>query len=278
MEPERHRAPSKPTPTNTPGALHQPPYPHPHSQTNANPTFVRLCETRPSRLTSRVPSSDSKKTYSSQGRAGHKARTNPPASMPVGIGIPLPPDHRSIPTTGNIQLTGPRMVHMSHTEQRKSSQKIIEIGAMAVLNMASTRPEPDNIDPRLVLLGEGFRIREKSSAPSPEPRDGEDSPTQKMLKDLVKMEKMLRERGEGEEERKALNGCGYIREVLGRMGDKGGIMGDEGRGDGPSQVDESKALCSSPASSDDASPLTDEELMRELGVNFPSPSSGSHGV
>ncbi|KAL1592763.1 hypothetical protein SLS60_011179 [Paraconiothyrium brasiliense] len=259
-----------------PGVLHQPPYPHPRSQTNANPTFVRLCEPRHTRTASRV-SPNSKAPPSSQGRAANKTKTTPPTSMPAGTGIPLPPDHRSILTPGNIQLTGPRMVHMSHAEQRSTSQKIIEIGAMAVLNMTSARLAADNIDPRLVLLGEGFRAREKSSAPSPEALVGNDAPTQKMLKDLVRMERMLQERGEGEEERRALEGCGYIKEVLGKMGGRDGGTGEESRDDGP-PGDESGVAGAGPGSSDDGSPLTDEELMREMGVDFSSPDAGSHGL
>ncbi|KAF2452002.1 hypothetical protein P171DRAFT_16287 [Karstenula rhodostoma CBS 690.94] len=206
-----------------PGVRHPPPHSHQHAQTTENPTFVRICETRHSRPPARI-SSDGKhpgRYTHSQTRAGHNGRTNPPTSMPVGIGVPLTSANQPVPTSGNVQLTGPKLVHMSQAEQRKTSQKIIEVGAMAVLNMVFAHGKVENIDPRLFLMGYEGRTREKSSAPSPEPVGERDEPRKKMLEDLMKMERLLKEGGDGEEEKKALRGCEIIREVLGKMGGRG---------------------------------------------------------
>ncbi|KAL5422583.1 hypothetical protein PMIN04_004616 [Paraphaeosphaeria minitans] len=256
-----------------PGVRHQPPFP---PRQNANPTFVRLCETRHSRPPTSRNSSDGKNTarYThAQTRAEHNGRTgNPPTSMPVSIGMSLAPgaQNRAVPTSGNVQLIGPpKLVHMSHGEQRKTSQKIIEVGAMAVLSMTSANANAsgkvENLDPRLLLMGYEGRAREKSGAPSPEAVEERGEPREKMLMELVKMEMMLKEGEGGEKEEMALKGCGMIREVL----EKG-----SGREEGESREDESsvnKAEASSPVASDEGSPLTDEELMRELVGDFSSP-------
>jgi hypothetical protein len=72
---------------------------------------------------------------------------------------------------------------MSRVEQRRTSQKIIEVGAMAVLNMSCAEGKLENIDPRLILLGHEGRTRDKSSAPSPEAMVDRDEPRKKMLQD-----------------------------------------------------------------------------------------------
>lgn len=274
------------------GIRHQPPYPHQNAQTIANPTFVRLCETRHSRPPTKIPS-DGKKTsrYTQQTRTGHHSRTNMPTSMPVDIDVSLRSENRAVPSSGNLQLIGlPELVHMSHVDQRKTSQKIIEVGAMAVLNMsmASTKGKAESIDPRLLLMGYEEQVREKSGAPSPEAVGERDEPRvrEKMMRELGKMETLLKEGRDGEQEKKALRGCEMIREVLGKMGD-----GDGGRGKerydakhvfGGAVPDEKfsrednhqadvKIEASAPAASDEDSPLTDKELIRGLVGDCSSP-------
>ncbi|OAG10123.1 uncharacterized protein CC84DRAFT_465977 [Paraphaeosphaeria sporulosa] len=211
----------------------------------------------------------------SQMHAGQNGHTgNPRTSIPVGIGMPLSSgsENHAVPTSGNLQLTGPpKLVHMSHTEQRKTGQKIIEVGAMAVLNMASanTNGKVENIDPRLLLMGYKGRAGEKIGAPSPEAVEERDEPREKMLRELVKMEKMLKEGEGGEKDERGLKGCEVIREVLGKMGEKGGGReGGESHGDAHEaniKIEGSEAV-----SSDEGSPLTDEEFMREFR-DFSSP-------
>ncbi|KAK3209730.1 hypothetical protein GRF29_44g467875 [Pseudopithomyces chartarum] len=112
--------------------IHYPPYTHTHPHTT--PTFVRLCETRNPRSTSKPRFYTRKKTHP-QSTPNTRNRALPPMSVPVGIGIPLHPDPGTpVLTDGPVQLTGPRMTHMAHATQRASSQKIIELGAMAVYN------------------------------------------------------------------------------------------------------------------------------------------------
>jgi hypothetical protein len=205
--------------------------------------------------------------------------------MPVDIGMSLQTNHRAIPTSGNVQLTGPKLVHMSRVEQRRTSQKIIEVGAMAVLNMSCAEGKLENIDPRLILLGHEGRTRDKSSAPSPEAMVDRDEPRKKMLQDLMKMEQLLKEGGE-RGERKALEGCETIREVLSKMRDRHGgntneryvvqcvlegVVTDRENSRGEERRVNVNVDASSSTSSDDGSPLTDEELMRELVGDFSSP-------
>lgn len=269
------------------GARHQPVYPHSHSQPSTNPTFVRLCETRHPRSTSKV-SSEYNKRHHSQGRPGNRGRAYPPTSMPVGIGTPLSSEVRIVPSAGNIQLSGPRMMHMSHAEQFRTSQKIIEVGAMAVVNKVIARDRLGAIDPRLLV--EGARKRDKSDAPSPETLTGGNNPKGKMLEHLAAMEKTWRE-GDGDEADSAKKACGIIREALAKLenGDDGGGGPQDNRyvplqnsekdysdskvrfGVTP-QATKDDTHASSPASSDGDSPLSDgdEDFIRKMMETSPS--------
>lgn len=160
---------------------------------------------------------------------GNRDRANPPTSMPVGIGTPLSHEHSMMNTTGDVQLTGPGMVHMAHVEQHRTSRKVIEVGAIAILNYKRARDKVEVIDP--LLLKADTRLREKSDAPSPVTLMtliGGSEPREKMLKNLDTMEKLLRE-GDDKEVEKAKRGCEMIREVLKKMEDRGG-GGDRGGG------------------------------------------------
>ncbi|KAF1969084.1 hypothetical protein BU23DRAFT_601770 [Bimuria novae-zelandiae CBS 107.79] len=239
----------------------------PHA--NANPTFFRLCETRHTRSHPKT-SSEYKKQAHAQGRTGNRGRPNAPTSMPVSIGTPIQPDDRFVPTAGNIQLTGPRMVHMSHVEQLRTSRRIIEVGAMAVVNKALVKKNGEAIDP--LLLDDDTRMRQKSNAPSPEVVVGGSEPRERMLKDLDHMKLLLKD-ATGKEADEALKGCEMIREALAKMEDRGGGGGaeDDSLDEKPRFADDS-AHASGPAPSDGASPLSDgdDEFLRRLMESSPS--------
>lgn len=233
--------------------VYQPPQP----SGATNPTFVRLCESRHPRSGPKT-STDSKQRLHAQPNPTARPRPHPPTSIPVEIGNPFPQDYPEVHTSGNVQLTGPRMVHMHHAPQRATSQKIIEVGAMAVLNKRHARNYIDAIDP--ALLEADFRKRDKSAAPSPEALVGGSEPREKMFRDLEAMERML-EGGEGEVGEKGKMGCEMVREALVEMEDKGGGAGEaRTRGASPSPGGGS-ALSEG-----------DDEFMRRLLEGSPSPS------
>lgn len=135
---------------------------------------------------------------------------------------------------------------MAHATQRASSQKIIELGAMAVYNKL-VKEGGTTIDPVLISDGEGNKSVDSGT-----------QSREKMLRDLERMERALEE--EGEEGESARRGCEVIRGVLERMEDKGGGeekreggVRDEGSPGGGSSLSEG-----------------DEEFMRRLMEGSPS--------
>ncbi|KAF2278664.1 uncharacterized protein EI97DRAFT_440201 [Westerdykella ornata] len=101
-----------------------------------------------------------------------------------------------------VQLTGPRMRHMSHAEQLRTSAKVIEIGAMAVLNAASGGKGGQQ-----GMVGEEAEVQSNDE----------------VLRLVDKMESHLKLQDVGDRD-KGLRGCEMIREALGEGGglDEGG--------------------------------------------------------
>ncbi|KAJ4305750.1 hypothetical protein N0V90_001281 [Kalmusia sp. IMI 367209] len=215
-----------------------PRYPYPDQRSNANqqPTFFRLRETR-SRPLPKANGDDSSHKRS----RGRRGRPSMPTSIPIAIGSPLSSDHAVGSTAGNVPLRGPVLVHMPHSVQRNMSQRVIEVGAMAVLNIPKENRKTEKfVDPRLLDLRGKM---ERSAAPSPEmivePKEGLKN---KWLKDLDNMQERLKEGRDTKGVEDGLKGCEMIRAALAKMEDHDSGVEKKSNDDGLSNEEDDSEL------------------------------------